>query len=419
MNQNNAVTVSPVTIRGVKRWRVRYHENGRVKRAHFSARDTADSHAAKLRSEAVGARKRLATLPQSRLDQLVLLNDEAERRGVDLLTLLTLLQSAEGKPAGPTLKAVIAELNTVWTKGGRDETYVNQLDGILNDFCDSCPADLPINKGGLAEVEQFLNTKNLVSRGGYRTRLSTLLNFAIRRGYVTNNPCQRLEPIRVTRPAPHIFTPDEVATCATWLQKHPKTLGHFVLSTFAGLRPEEAAKTTWNEINFEEQWIRVEAQTTKVRQRRVVYPPKMAFAWLRAAKETGAKLTTSRATRNRVHKRLCKLLGWSRWKKDVTRHSAASYWLSNTGEAAAIATALGHSEKILRKNYMGLCTRVEAEKFWALRPSKPPNTPSTSAPTPSTASSKSSSPATPTSTSSTCNSTTPTPTTPTPPSTGC
>jgi len=57
MNQNNAVTVSPVTVRGVKRWRVRYHENGRVKRAHFSARDSADSHAAKLRSEAVGAQK--------------------------------------------------------------------------------------------------------------------------------------------------------------------------------------------------------------------------------------------------------------------------------------------------------------------------------------------------------------------------
>jgi integrase len=134
----------------------------------------------------------------------------------------------------------------------------------------------------------------------------------------------------VTRPPPHILTPEEAKTCATWLQENPKMLGHWVLSTFAGLRPEEAAKTTWKEINFEEGWIRVEAQTTKVRQRRVVYPPKMVFDWLRAAKEAGTKLTNSRTIRNRVHRQLCKVLGWKHWKKDITRHSATSYWLSQT-----------------------------------------------------------------------------------------
>ena len=52
------------------------------------------------------------------------------------------------------------------------------------------------------------------------------------------------------------------------------------LLNFAGLRPEEAAKTTWAMINFKEGWIRVEAQTSKIRQRRVVYAPPMAMAWL-------------------------------------------------------------------------------------------------------------------------------------------
>jgi hypothetical protein len=181
---DHQVTVTQCSVRGQPKWRVRWHEAGRVHRKFFGGRDAADSHAAQLRGDVMGAGKKLAALPQTRLEQLWQVHTEADRRGVDLLALLTLLQSAQDKPAaaGPTLRAVIVELNTVWTKAGRDATYVNQLDGILNDFCDSCPAGLPIDKVGLAEVEQFLHTKHLVSRGGYRTRLSTLLNFAIRRG---------------------------------------------------------------------------------------------------------------------------------------------------------------------------------------------------------------------------------------------
>lgn len=57
------------------------------------------------------------------------------------------------------------------------------------------------------------------------------------------------------------------------------------------------------------------------------------------------------------------------WKQDCTRHSASSYWLAKTGEAAKIATALAHSESVMRKNYMALVTQADAEKFWLLKPS--------------------------------------------------
>ena len=447
------VTVSPNTVRGLKKWRVRWYEAGRVKRASFGSREVADSKAAELRGDATSVRKWAAGLEQTRLEKLRLVDMEAERRGVDIMALLTLLQSAKDKPAaGPTLNAAIDELVLVWTKAGRNARYIEQLAWNLKSFAKQSPG-MSISNVTLREVEQFLNTKQLVSRGDFRGRLSILFNFAVRRGYLVSNPCTRLERITVTRPAPHFLTVDETRKALAWLSENPRAnktraLGWFVLSTFAGLRPEEADKTTWKDVNLEEGWIKVEAQTTKTRQRRVVYPQKLALDWLREVKTLNLPLEISNEGRKWICKQLLPVLGWPTiskkskggWKKDVTRHSCGTYWTTQSGDTKTVAHALGHSESILLKNYRGLSTRVEAEKFWALRPdtiTKPkklpkkkplqlcnstPNTPSMSAPTPSTEPSTSSPLTTPktteTSTSSICNSTIPTPTTPTPPNTG-
>jgi integrase len=167
-----------------------------------------------------------------------------------------------------------------------------------------------------------------------------------------------------------VLTLDETKKCLDWLQVHSRTLAWFVLSTFVGLRPEEAEQTTWKDINFTEQWVKVEAQTTKVRQRRVIYPMPMAMEWLQRAKELESDLPLDAQTRRRHGRILREVLGWKHWKKDVTRHTAASMWLSACGSTATVATALGNSESVLRKNYMALVTKTEAHDFWQLLPKK-------------------------------------------------
>ena len=62
------------------------------------------------------------------------------------------------------------------------------------------------------------------------------------------------------------------------------------------------------------------------------------------------------------------VLGWSEWKQDVTRHTAASMHLAKTGAVEKTAFALGTSENNLRNHYMALVTKEEAEKFWVLAP---------------------------------------------------
>jgi len=221
----------------------------------------------------------------------------------------------------------------------------------------------------LRDVEGFLDSRNLSYRQTIRARLSTLFRFAVRRGYRPDNPCDRLESIKIHKDPPTILTVEQTTRCLEWLEsERSRAFAWFVLTTIAGLRPEEAQRTSWKEINFDEGWIRVEAQTTRVRQRRVVYPHPTAMLWLSRAKEGKAELPIERQPRRRAVRGLRTLLGFKKWPKDVTRHSAASYWLAETGNAAQIASALGHSESALRKNYMALVTKNEAQEFWQLKP---------------------------------------------------
>ena len=356
-------SITKCKVRGKSMWRVRWHDAGRVHRRFFSGRDGADAHAAQIRGDAVSSRKLLAALPQSEQEKLVMLYRESVKRGSDLLDFLATPQTAAGE--SESLGRVIDEMIVTKRKAGRNSRYLDGIENILNEFAKG-QESRSINRIGLADVERYLDGKQLVSRSCYRGRLSTLFNFAVRRGYMASNPCSRLEAVTVTRPPPAILTIDEAKKCLTWLQDHPRMFGWFVLSTFAGLRPEEAEKTTWKDINFAEGWIKVEAQTSKIRQRRVVYPPPAVFKWLKLVKKSKAKLPCNRNTRSNNLERLRAVLGWPKWKHDVTRHSCASYWLSSTGNASAVATALGHTEGMLRKHYMGLCTKADSEIFWSL-----------------------------------------------------
>jgi integrase len=305
-------------------------------------------------------------MPQTTVEKLLLVHDEAENRGVDLSSLLTLLASAKDVPTSTPLATVIAEMIEVKRASGLSERYLVVLEMILNHFAKG-REQLPISSVGLADIEKHLASKRPASRSCLRGRISTLMRFAIRRGYYHQaNPCERLEPMKLPNKIPHILTLEQVRTALKLFQKHPRPLAWFVLSTFAGLRPEEADATSWDAINFEEKWIRVEAQTTKIRQRRVVYPLPMVFKWLKLAKKLGAELPIYRVTRIWDLKRLRGPLKLAKWPQDCTRHTAASMWLAHCGSAATVATALGHSESVLRKNYMALVTKADAEKFWAL-----------------------------------------------------
>ncbi len=360
------ISVAKCRVRGDVMWRVRWHDAGRVHRKFFTGRDGADAHAALVTGDSVGARKRLLAVSQADQEQLLFIYTEAMRQGVPLSMVATFIASVKGDgETSPRMGAVVDEMIEAKRKAGLSNDYLSSLRQITQSFCKGRES-IAMNRIAFADVERFIDGHNLNSRSTLRARLSTWFKFGVRRGYCASNLCERLEPVKVKKHPPRILSIEETTRCLAWLKRNPRAFGWFILTTFCGLRPEEAQQTSWREINFDEGFIRVEAQTSKVSQRRVVYPLPAGMALLRVAKKLRAQLPMKTKTLARARHGLRACINLKRWPQDVTRHTAASMWLALIGDADKVAGQLGHSTRILHRNYKALVTKAEAERFWQL-----------------------------------------------------
>jgi len=260
------------------------------------------------------------------------------------------------------LADVIAELIQTKEKAGRASGYTKSLGQVLKQFARGRER-LRVDLVTLADVEAFLESKLLASRSTHRARLSTLFKFALRRGYMAENPCTKLEATTYHQPPPRIFTPGELRTLLEWFIVNPKGFTWFVLTTLCGLRPEESQRTVRKAIQLKDGHIVVSAQTTKVRQRRIVTPMPEAMQWLRISLNLGGRIPLHEQSKKRLLKKLRAILGWKSWPKDVTRHTAASIWLARVRSAAEVAEQLGNSESVLKRNYKALITARQLEAY--------------------------------------------------------
>jgi integrase len=169
---------------------------------------------------------------------------------------------------------------------------------------------------------------------------------------------------------PAILTVSEAKKALEFTRKKmPRFLAWLTLAMMAGIRPEEIDKLTPEKINLDQGIVTVDALTSKVRRRRIVHLKPAAIAWLKTAR-IKKNLPLPHVTRRRCLRKLRDALGWPEWKKDVLRHTAASYWLASEPDAARLAMELGNSQQVLMKHYRELVTDEQAKAFWALMPKK-------------------------------------------------
>jgi integrase len=355
--------IHQATVRGTRKWVVSHVHDGKRLRTFHRTKKAAEATAGRLREEKADSGAAWMDVPTQERQRLVLAWRKAKERGLDLYELAT--GAATTKVVAMPLAKAIEELLAAKETAGRSEDYIAGLRINLGQFAKGRGGET-VNAVSLADVEAFLDSKAAASRATLRSRLSTLFRFAVRRGWRMDNPCDRLEVVTLPHRPPAVLTVEQTETALKWLrQSAPHALPWFILSTFAGLRPEEAEKTRREDIHEKEGWIKVEAQTSKVRQRRVVYPLPCVMRALAGSLEAG-QLPIPSSTRRYALRRLRKELNLKAWPKDLTRHTGASYWLAQCQSAAQVAESLGHSEMVLRRNYKALVTTEEAKRFFGL-----------------------------------------------------
>lgn len=370
-------------LRGEERWLVDHVVDGKRRRPSFATEAAANGFADDLKRGRSSAKAIWKRLSPTERDEIILAWHSSKENGHDVYDLLHRAKDLQPH-TGPTLIKVIDEMVSAKTNAGRSEDYAAALEGVCKQFADGRESR-KFDALTVEDVEAFLNSKTIASRTTLRSRLSTLFKFGIRKRYRPDNPCAEIEPITRTLPPPRVFTLEQFMTATKWLLNNARHgLAWWALSSVCGLRPEEAEKTDKKrDINFDEGFVKVEAQTTKVRQRRVVYPKPEAMAFLKWAIKNGGRLPLNSATRSyiisgqaRKHvgekrtarwrtRSLREALGLNAWPKDITRHTAASYWLAGKGETVRhVAKMLGHSEHVCETKYKALKTAKEAGEFW-------------------------------------------------------
>ena len=355
--------IHQTTLRGERIWVVSFMDQGKRKRSYQKSKQDAEFEAKRIQGEKEDSGSAWMDLPPRERQRLMMAWQAAKDRGLDLYELAT--GTVTTKTDSVTLAKAIEQLLEAKQTAGRSGDYIAGLRINLGQFSKG-RGGAKVDALSLGDVEAFLDTKAVASRSTLRSRLSTLFRFAVRRGWRTDNPCDRLEVVTVPHQPPAILTVDQTRTALNWLRDSaPHALPWFILSTFAGLRPEEAEKTRREDIHEQEGWIKVEAQTSKVRQRRLVYPLPCVMRALVGSLEAG-QLPIPSSTRRRALRGLRGKLGLPVWPKDLTRHTGASNWLAHCQSAAQVAESLGHSEMVLRRNYKALVTTEEAKQFFGL-----------------------------------------------------
>jgi len=233
-------------------------------------------------------------------------------------------------------------------------------------------------------IEHFLSKRNVSPRTkeADRRAISSFFVWCMKgkRHWAVNNPCYAVEVEGFATADDHEPAVLRVEECKALLQaaerlKNGRTVPYVALCLFGGLRPFEAARLSWDQVNLTDNEIRLRGAQTKTGKGRIVTISKTLRAWLSPYRNRGLiyrpgyekELSQARAcagygAKTEAHPEL------KPWVPDVLRHTAISHYFRHTGSYGQTAEQFGNSERIIKKHYQGRVTSAETKKFYALRP---------------------------------------------------
>lgn len=303
------------------------------------------------------------------LGSSVLLKDSSDDSdSIDMLCPIMCQECQSSRIKEVELSIAIERLVLAKQQSKRRPAYIKSLKQYLNQFS-SGRERLLLSSISPDDIELWFSSRS-ESASAQRSnlgRLGSLFSFAVRRGWVTSNPCDMVEKPTIEHTPPRILTPSECSRLMNHVATvDPDALGWFSLCLFCGVRPSEADRITWASVGDET--VVIDAAASKVRRRRIITMLPAAKAWLEYAKKIGSRLPVPYSTRRRVIRRAREALGMKHWPQDILRHTCASFMIAKIRDAGIVSLELGNSPGILLKHYRELVTKDWAESFWSITP---------------------------------------------------
>ncbi|MBP6865177.1 MAG: site-specific integrase [Candidatus Didemnitutus sp.] len=204
-----------------------------------------------------------------------------------------------------------------------------------------------------------------------RGLISTFFKFAYQKGWATGNPVERTPYYRINhrRGSAVTITAEKAAELMEYVETYleGELVPYFAICLFAGVRPciryGEITKLQPGSVRLDTGVIRIEPEVSKVRMpRNVTIQPNLA-AWLQAYPLSEFKIVPKDSTNNR--RPIFAKFGLTH---DVLRHTFISMFVAKFRSMGEAALQAGNSETIIRKHYLDLKSKEEAERFFAILP---------------------------------------------------
>jgi len=313
-------------------------------------------------------------------DQISLAESAFLRLGADLELPLAVeywITHGRGKTVSDSPKLDDAVLKfTEWldTSSFRDRTRTN-LSTRLNVFKNSL-GNLRVSDITQATIDAFLDGRKVsaATKDNDRRAVSRFFSWCMdrKRRWTSINPCHgvKVETDGETT-EPTVLPVDECKSLFLAAENHKGgALAPYVaVCLLAGLRPYEARRLTWANVNLKDGEIRLEASMTKTKRPRVIEISATLRAWLEAYEGVAFFPANWRRDFDAVKK----AVGYGEakpWVEDVLRHTAISHYFRLTGSYGKTAEAFGNSEKIIKDHYQGRVTSEDTTNFYAILPTK-------------------------------------------------
>ena len=374
--------VRGVTIRETRPglWQVDRYFNGKRERKAFTDKTKAVTYAeqvaATVRNEGSSA---FELTPRARADAATAVNLLKGRATLEAVARYWV----ERNPGGESV--TVTDLGNRWlvairAQGCRPATMVerthkvNRLAALLGDR----PAASVTKDDLLRVLDQYGVTG--VTWDGYRRAWRAMFQWALDEKLVPENPAAVLKAVHTDEKLPTPFTVADVTKIMHAAETHaPECVAWLAVQFFGGLRPGEAFGLCWESVDLTERIIRVRPETSKVRRSRNAPITKTLAAWLMAyAKDKGPVGVTTAGGRDyhlfrkKINDKPGGILALTgvKWIQDGPRKTFASAHYAAHGDAATLASALGHTggNDVLFRHYRGLYTPSEAKRYWEIRP---------------------------------------------------
>lgn len=273
--------------------------------------------------------------------------------------------------------------------GNRREAYLNDLRNRCGRFMRYFGEERSMLEITPETIEAYLNT--LKNPGDFKS-ISAWLGWAVKKRWLSRNPCTGLKPEQSHGKVVTLSTDDAARILnAAVLSEQWDVLAVVAISLFAGLRPEEFRKVTkgkpsailvWED--FHDTHLSVSPELCKNGRRsgkgRTILIEPVLRGWIELIRQKNGGVLRGQIQPNNW-KKIWK--SWRNdywvdkdkvphiWAKDQLRHSFGSYHLARSKNPAETAFIMENSPKVLKKYYWNWETLgPQAEIYWSLTPCK-------------------------------------------------